>query len=372
MKTNELINIIENADENFGNEFITNTETTFKLATNSESVEIDYSWLVEIEECIQDLDQIVRNPRKFIIQEEEVVPVEKAKKISMETVKHLAQHTNLIQDVSSDGMITPSAVLNINKEESYDIYENRFINSLLKNLYIFIQDMKKNTGSGRESYSKSNRKLEFLAETKLKNEKIKIQLNMETDYYENLIASNTTGLSLSSRIERVELIISDFMKSAFIKELSNALPVRSPIRKTNVILKNQNFKKALELWEYIEKYRVVEPKQLKENSKIEKNKKIEEKFDLTYYLNYAILSSLNNSNKHATPKIDKSYIKKIIENYVNDTTNPNSNTFQKFVAEEYDNAVNKKIERQNTIVNLLKESIKEYDSAIKDCMNLLK
>lgn len=51
------------------------------------------------------------------MQEEEVVPVEKAKKISQETIKHLAQHTDLIQDVDEDGTITPSKVLNVNKKK---------------------------------------------------------------------------------------------------------------------------------------------------------------------------------------------------------------------------------------------------------------
>lgn len=371
MKSNELIDIIDSLDENLGNDFITNTDSKMKIITNAESIQFDYSWLEMIEDSIEALDNIVRNPRKFIVQEEEVVPVAKAKKITLETVKHLAQHTNLIQDVAEDGTITPISVLNVHKEESYDIYENRFINSLLKNLYGFIEDMKQKSPGG--SYSKCERKLSFEGTTKLKNENIKITLNMETDYFEDLVKADPSGLSLDTRIDRVEMIVSDFMKSSFIRELANALPVRSPIRKTNVILKEQNFKKALELWEFVEKYRIVEPVEARENSKVEKNKSIEEKFDLTYFMNYALLSSLSTGNKKETAnKIDKSYIKKIIENYVNNNKSLDSKTFKQFVNKEFITAISKKKTRQKTIISKLKSSINDYEDKLKDCALLLK
>ncbi|MEG2675753.1 MAG: DUF2357 domain-containing protein, partial [Clostridia bacterium] len=61
-----------------------------------------------------------------------------ARAISTESVKHLAQHTNLISSVDKDGMVTPNKILNTTKEESFEIYENRFIYTLIKNLSAFI------------------------------------------------------------------------------------------------------------------------------------------------------------------------------------------------------------------------------------------
>ena len=129
-------------------QFIGSNESKVVVNSSFQSVEYDYSWIDKIEETIIYLDNIIRNPKRFIMQEEEIVPVEKAKKISQETIKHLAQHTDLIQDVSEDGTITPSKVLNVNKEESFDIYENRFIISLLNNLNYFFQLRKEVTKSG--------------------------------------------------------------------------------------------------------------------------------------------------------------------------------------------------------------------------------
>ena len=44
------------------------------------------------------------------------------------------------------------------------------------------------------------------------------------------------------------------MGSAFAKQMVNSAPVRPPITRTNVILKNPDFKKALVLWQFIESY----------------------------------------------------------------------------------------------------------------------
>ena len=71
------------------------------------------------------------------MQEEEIVPIERAKKITAESIRHLAQHTNMIARVDGD-RVTPNQILNVFREESYEIYENRFIFTLLRNLRHFI------------------------------------------------------------------------------------------------------------------------------------------------------------------------------------------------------------------------------------------
>lgn len=45
------------------------------------------------------IDKVIRNPRVTIEDNEEIVPIALSKKITVESIKHLAQHTNLIQDI---------------------------------------------------------------------------------------------------------------------------------------------------------------------------------------------------------------------------------------------------------------------------------
>ena len=99
---------------------------------------IDPKWVEAIEECIIPMDNIIRNPMRFIKEEEEIVNIEQTRKITQASIRHLAQHTNMISKVDPDGSVTPSRILNVLKEETFATYENRFIYTLLKHIQYFI------------------------------------------------------------------------------------------------------------------------------------------------------------------------------------------------------------------------------------------
>ncbi len=69
-------------------------------------------------------------------------------------------------------------------------------------------------------------------ETKVDHESVKISFSLETKSHEDLVERGPAGLSVTDRIARVSMIIGDFYKSPFLRDLGNALPVKSPIRKT--------------------------------------------------------------------------------------------------------------------------------------------
>ena len=107
------------------------------LALNRRIMEkaIDASWVEAIETGLVYVDNVMRNPRKTIENVEEVVPIALSKKITVDSIKHLAQHTDLIQSVDPvTGKITPSKVLNVHKEESLLTYENKLVNTIIDRL----------------------------------------------------------------------------------------------------------------------------------------------------------------------------------------------------------------------------------------------
>ena len=115
-------------EESLSNDlFLNNMNSILSVKTDYEKKEYDYKWIDMIDETLPYLDNILRNPKRFIINEEEVVQVEKSKKVTVESIIHLTQHTNYIQKIEDNGDVKPSKILNINKEESLDTYENRFI-----------------------------------------------------------------------------------------------------------------------------------------------------------------------------------------------------------------------------------------------------
>ena len=99
---------------------------------------IDEEWVAAIEEAIPSLQTVVKNPRKFIEEEREVVNIAMARKISPESIQHLMQHSNMIDKINDDGTVIPNRILNVFKEESLNTYENRFVGTLITELQRFI------------------------------------------------------------------------------------------------------------------------------------------------------------------------------------------------------------------------------------------
>ena len=369
MKNNSLDTLLS-SDENLKEQFLEKNQSLVNIKTNFERIEFDYSWLDKIEETITYIDDIIRNPRKFIVQEEEVVPVERAKKITLETIRHLAQHTNFIQKIEDDGTITPNKVLNVHKEESFDIYENRFIYSLLINLNSFMQRRKQITKSG--SFCKVEKKMQYQAKTNIENENISISLNLQSNSYDDLSAKSSNG-TVEERIEKIELIINDFLKSQFIKELltGNIVMVKSPIRKTNVILKNPNFQKALELWEFIEQYDVNDKEEKSESNEYDDVQAVKNEMDYSFLLDYLILNSFY-KKKEVTPlKIRKYYIEKIIRDFIDNHDSYDEKKFKKLLTDEFKSVKNERVKEEKQIIKTINNEIKRYSKSSDSLMDLL-
>ncbi len=225
----------------------------YEMSQRFQKKKFDLDWVEEIEDAITSLDTIVRNPRKFIVIEEDIVDVSLARNISTESVKHLAQHTNLIASINEEGMVVPSKILNTSKEESFEIYENRFIYTLILKLHQFINkrfDVIKKAHITSDSfqvkisseYNIGKQKVSYSMETRM---------NMPLD---EMLKADTTQLTDFERIARLASIVNGFLGSPFAKTMVSCALVRPPIIRTNVILKNPDFKKALVLWQFIDSY----------------------------------------------------------------------------------------------------------------------
>lgn len=227
--------------------------TDVRLSKKRLIQDISIDWIDTIEEILPNLDTIVRNPRKFIVQEEDIVDVSLARSISTESVKYLAQHTNMISKVDKDGSVTPSKILNITKEESFEIYENRFIYTLLLKLKDFVT--MRYDKIKRATATQDVLDLEIESRFNLPSKKV----TYRTEYlaqlsFDEVMRLDPDTLTKIERVAKIDRIITDFLSSSFAKSMRNSAPVRPPIMRTNVILKEPNFKKALTLWQFVETY----------------------------------------------------------------------------------------------------------------------
>lgn len=209
-------------------------------------------WIDTLEDCIISLDNIVRNPRKFIVIEEDIVDISLAKSISVESVKHLSQHTNLISSVDKNGTVIPSKILNTSKEESFDIYENRFIYTLLLKIRDFID--RRFTVMKTALMQSGDLSVSIESDFAIDKNKVSYKLDSDASFPFDAVVkrSNSAQPTDVERVAHINSIISDFLASPFAKEMRSCALVRPPILRTNVILKNPDFKKALLLWQFVE------------------------------------------------------------------------------------------------------------------------
>lgn len=234
------------------NEGIDEGQSDFRITQKVNKKIFDLEWVDFIEDCLVPLDEIVRNPRKFIVIEEDIIDISLARSISVESVRHLAQHTNLIAAVDGD-KVTPSKILNTSKEESYEVYENRFIYTLLKKVSQFVN-------SRYDAISKAmgdNDQVQILIESRYKVGLAQLQFKLDTIAkmsFDDAMELNAQGLTPIERVVRMRQIINGFMASPFAKAMNGCALVRPPITRTNVIKKNPNYKKALSLWQFVETY----------------------------------------------------------------------------------------------------------------------
>lgn len=295
--------------------FLENMNSILSVKTDYERREYDYEWIDIIDETLPYIDNILRNPKRFIVNEEEVVQVEKSKKVTVESIIHLTQHTNYIQKIEDNGDVKPSKILNINKEESLDTYENRFVYTLINNTRTFFEKRKKETGDF--SYFKDKKELKFEANTIIDTEEVDISLNISSRNEAKLEGKTTSSEeSIADRLKRIKVQLDGFTMSELMQTLSklHVPAVRSPIRKTNVILKNPNFQKAEALWNYIQAY---EEKDRNENEHKDyyDEGKLKESYNQAFLSLYLANKMLNHETTPATEeKLLSQTMSRLIEN----------------------------------------------------------
>lgn len=298
-------------------------KSEYEVQTNYEQVDVNFEWLEIMEDTVRYLDNILRNPNRFIVNEEEVVKVEQARRITVESIKHLSKHTNFIQEIDPvTDDVKPSKILNINKDESYNTYENRVIYTLIQNMRMFIDMRKRKLVT--QSYSKNHKKGEYHGVARVGSENVNIDISMNSKADSKKTYGAKGDLSIEERIAKLELRITDLTNTSVYKSLAKAhvAKVIPPIKKTNLILKNVNFQYAMKLWDYLARYRDDGNKSTKNNLVYKEDKQVQKMFDDVFLLNYLVLNSLGGNddktfkkeqNREAIETLTNNMITKIVE-----------------------------------------------------------
>lgn len=212
---------------------------------------VDEEWISRIEDTLDAINAIIEKPRRFITTEEEVVPVSLAKKISADSVRHLSQNTQFLAP-SDDGRVHPTKILNVNTVETYDLYENRFIYHLIQRLLTFVDKRTDvifwSTGNEVRNRFKMHSSIGDAYE------EIEYNVEMTVKNRQSFAENDADNIDVFMRIDRVRRLVAALRGSSFCSLMAGCSAVRSPIQRTNLIMKDPNYRKCYELWQFMERY----------------------------------------------------------------------------------------------------------------------
>lgn len=284
---------------------------------------VDERWLTVVEEGIESIFNIVDKPRRFIATSEEVVPVALAKKITADSVRHLSQNTQFIAS-NEAGEIQPTRILNVTTEESYDLYENRFVYHLIQRLFAFVDKRTDiifwSTGDETCNVMSMESKIDDAYE------EISYKVEMTIKNRQSYVENDTDNMDLFKRIDRVRRMSRTLRASSFCDIMNGCAKVRSPIQRTNLMMKDPDYRACYKLWQFIEGYDEVGYTIEEQDSALQ----FDEEYLLQMYINmitnYTVFKSLLESDprKMSELAIEKresvkpKFIKKIEEQIVED------------------------------------------------------
>ena len=229
-------------------------ESEERLKINSTMCIVDPEWVDMIEKKMPALVNAVAEERQFVRTEGEVLPIERVRSVSKDSIADLGKHANYLthDPATTGGKVIPDRLMVSKKENDYAVYENRFLYTALVYLNQFLElrlnEIVAVTGryEGESIMSKTLRSptatLEFsvrLHETRM-NDPVSSRQGGSAEAVRKISSFLATTRSL--------------LDTPLMKEVSSAPMVKMPITKTNIIRFDPNFQGALELFLFLHAY----------------------------------------------------------------------------------------------------------------------
>lgn len=313
------------------------SETTIDQQREELVKVVDEEWISVVEDSLDAINNVIEKPRRFITTEQEVVPVSLAKKISADSVRHLSQNTQFLAP-SDDGGVHPTKILNVSMAETYDLYENRFVYHLIQRLLAFV-DRRTDVIFWSTGNEVRNR---FTMHSEIGDayEEIEYNVEMTVKDRQNFAENDADNMDTFMRIDRVRRLVMALRGSSFCQLMKGCSVVRSPIQRTNLIMKDPNYRKCFQLWQFMERYdKVGYSIQVKDSALAFDDEYLTQMYT-NLINNYAVFKSLVSDDRNLTelaseqrePVVPK-FVKEIKEEFVDSCDIPDVEVRKVFVEE---------------------------------------
>ena len=232
---------------------------TVKANANADNVtitrkicQVDIEWVETIEKGLEHVEKAIREDRQFIRSNGEVVDIEKVKSVSKDSVKHLAQHSNLITRYTEGEDIVPDRLYIVERLNDYAVYENRFLYMMLCYLRDFITVRYNEILELEHTY---NAGMSMHKKVDLPKRQISLDIEFkETKSNDPYLADRSPSKAVIDRIRDILELVHAFLATPLMEEVSKVAMIKPPVTKTNVLRMNQNFRGAMALYEYVAAY----------------------------------------------------------------------------------------------------------------------
>ncbi len=215
---------------------------------------VDEIWLKNIEAGLPFIEKALAEERQFIRTDSEVVDIEKVKRVGRESVEHLAKHSELITREQKDDNLVPDKILMVEKESDYAVYENRFLYMLLCYLRDFIYLRYQKISELLACY---DAEFNLVKKISLSKEEYEFATHFKVSRKNNPYPlTDDLGREILERIKNCEQWVNALLNRPLIIEVAKSPMIKPPIVKTNVLKNNNNFKKAVALYEFVANYNV--------------------------------------------------------------------------------------------------------------------
>ena len=216
---------------------------------------IEQDWVEAIEVGLPFIEKAIKEERQFIRNDGEVLPIEKIRKTSKDSIQDLAKHANYITHEAPDNLETevlPDKMLMIQKESDFAIYENRVLYAALMYLKDFVASRLVEIKETTNTYLVKQHINKLID---MGSRKIKIELKFdESRVNDPLLTDKNNEKDVIDRLDEILTGILALLKTPLMREVSKSEMVSRPIAKTNILKMNRNFRESLACFEYIANY----------------------------------------------------------------------------------------------------------------------
>lgn len=232
---------------------ISNADNKFQFSNRRLEKTVDITWVDAIEDALDAFQKIINLPRRVIHEEELVVNVANAKKGGADVVQHLAMHAGLVDDFNPEsGDIQPNRLMQKYREDSLGLYENRLVYSTMEYAYQFVRIRHDALFSAMSD--EFGAKLKVSSNMDSATESVHMDLFLHIKDTDSAVQTDEKNSDVFSRISRAYRLLHMMMNSNFAQEMAKLPRIKGTVTKTNILKRNPNYRKILQLWEFLHKY----------------------------------------------------------------------------------------------------------------------